>query len=57
MNWMDWVLVGILVVGPLVTVGTIGDARKPITRNHAVFSVILNAILIIALMWSHAASR
>jgi hypothetical protein len=57
MNWMDWVVVGLFALAALVTVGSIGDQRKPLTRAHALWSVVLNALFIVGLLWSHASTR
>jgi hypothetical protein len=57
MHWMDWVVVGLSALGTLVTVASIGDERRPLTRAHAVWSLLLNTLLIVALLWSHAAAR
>jgi hypothetical protein len=46
MNIYAWILVGAFVLSTLVSIGTIGKPRDPITPGMAVGVTILNAVFV-----------
>lgn len=51
MSWFWWVLVVLQCVGSLCTIAMIDRPRPPITRPQAIFSVCLNALLVIGIVY------
>ena len=45
MTWFGWFLIGWLTVGGLLTVGSIGDYRKPVSPAMAVGSLIVGGLM------------
>jgi hypothetical protein len=50
MNWFGFVLVVIFMLNALVTIGTIGNHRDPITPSTAVVIVAVNSLLILGIV-------
>lgn len=48
--WFKWLLVGILVLGVLLTIGRIGAERKPYTPVDGVVSVVFDGLLILGIL-------
>lgn len=48
-GWFFWLVASVFVIGPLTTVLSIGDERKPITREVAALSVLVNAAFLFLL--------
>lgn len=51
LNWFGWILVAIYVLSTLVSVGTVGQARKPLEPKGAVLVVIINGLMIAGLLF------
>lgn len=50
MSVFMWVLVGVLALGALATVSLVGKRRDPVSPGLAVWSVVLNAALIVGIL-------
>lgn len=46
MNWEQWILIIVFVIGVLSAVALIGRDRKPYTSGQAVVQIILASLLI-----------
>jgi hypothetical protein len=46
LNWAQWVLIGLMAVGSLVAIATIGQKREPRTPAEACIAVVLNVVCI-----------
>lgn len=53
MNWSDYLIAGFLAFAFLMTVGSIGKVRKPVTPSVAVVAFFMDAILIGCLLLGH----
>lgn len=53
MTWIDYVLIGWIALGALLTVGQIGKPRKPTTPDIAVSVPVIDAAIIAAMLWAH----
>lgn len=53
MNWIDWILVGVLTLGALSTIAIIGRPREPLDPGVAAWLVLINVLLIIGLLLTH----
>jgi hypothetical protein len=51
MSLVMWIVVAILALGALVSVATVGKPRKPMTGGAAALVVIIDAALIVAILW------
>lgn len=50
MNWFEWTLVGILAFSTFCTIGMVGKPRNPIGPGTAVFSLVVNGLIIAGLV-------
>lgn len=50
MNWFAWVLVGIISLNALATVGMIDEPRQPISKVTAMFTVVVNALMVVGIL-------
>jgi hypothetical protein len=51
MGWVHWTFIAVLALGPVVTAGSVGKARKTVTPADAAWSVVLNFGLILAVIF------
>jgi hypothetical protein len=49
--WFKWLLVGIFALDALITIGKVGKDREPISPVEAVGVTILDALLIIGIIF------
>jgi hypothetical protein len=50
MTWFDYILLGLWILGALLTVGQIGKPRQPTTPSVGVIIVVLDLLLIAGLL-------
>lgn len=50
MHWFDWFMIVLFTFGALVTIGQVGKPRPAVTHAVAVWTVIINAGLIIGIL-------
>lgn len=52
MNWFMWTLIGLQILGMLITAGQVGSPKKPTTPRQAVISVVVNSAIVVGLLWT-----
>lgn len=51
MDWILWIVVGLMVLGGLAAISQVGKPREPITPAGAVVATVITAFYITAIIW------
>jgi hypothetical protein len=49
--WLKWIVIGLTASSALLTVGIVGEPRKPITALTAMLTVLVDAALIVGMLY------
>lgn len=53
MHWIDWVVVGLFTLGSMSVIYMVGKPRTPITPAQASFTLLIQATIVIAILFTH----